>query len=136
MENLWIIGPGEDKLSDTELLTLAFARMMDGVWPFEEVRWASLTDRLTRWQQSQEQYITILRENIAKAKTPGGLQRLKKNYEVASGKSLDDKEHPCHDEYTLKKEKLEAAQLNQENTSENPRDSETPSESSKSSFLT
>lgn len=136
MENLWIIGPGEDKLSDTELLTLAFARMMDGVWPFEEVRWASLTDRLTRWQQSQEQYITILRVKMAQAGTFGWLQRLKKNYEEASGKSLDDKEHPCHHEYTLKKKQLEAAQLNQENTSENPRDSETPSESSKSSSLT
>jgi hypothetical protein len=139
MKNLWATGPEEPEeteLSETELLTLAFGRMMDGVWPFEEVHRASLTDRLTRWQQSQEQYITILREEIAESETSGRLQRLKKNYEVASKRSLDDEEHPCHSDFVQKRKQLRAAEFKQQNTSKSRRDSGMPSASSTVSFLT
>ncbi len=87
MVNIWTTDIENGEPSQTELLMLAFAQMMEAKWPFEEPKTLSLTDRLTRGEESQKEYITHLENRIGEMETIAQLQWLKKSYEKASGKN-------------------------------------------------
>lgn len=83
----------------------------------------------TRLKSRIEMYETALMEGIKKMDTVEWLEKLVKNYERVCRKKLP-KKHPLYQEYKEKKDEIEKS--SSQNTSENPRDSERLSESSKS----
>jgi hypothetical protein len=109
MKNLWATGPEEleeIELSETELLTLAFAKMLDEVGPFAKTNRQNRLDKILRWEQAQKDFIVALENEIARMQTTQSLERLISLYEGTSGITFDEK-HPLHNLYTKRMDELE-----------------------------